>query len=247
MRKMTYKENPKTKGSGIWCCIPQTGKCPNMCDDCFFQSGRSFLEPLEENLPNIPDDVKNRVVRVNDGNDSNINRELVMETVKDFPMKFYNTAIPEIFQFDAPVVLTINPSKMTDHHWHRLALIPKNLMFVRIRINTWNLETVVQPAIAYYTEKRVPIVLTFMAYYDLTVPEEHQDFYIFKKRTINSYWVIKTYRWKEIMDKYWENDMVYSCSKIEGEKASRDCARCGNCLREYFATKERMREDEINE
>lgn len=43
--------NPKCKGSGIITCIPQAGRCPNNCADCFFQSGRSYLEPLEENLP----------------------------------------------------------------------------------------------------------------------------------------------------------------------------------------------------
>ena len=44
---MSYIENPKTKGSGIIACIPQKGLCPNKCEDCFFQSGRSYLEPLE--------------------------------------------------------------------------------------------------------------------------------------------------------------------------------------------------------
>lgn len=245
---MGYIENPKTKGSGILACIPQTGRCPNNCADCFFQSGRSFLEPLEENLPNIPDirdvELYNRVVRVNDGNDSNIKRSLVIQKTKKFTMKFYNTCIPrDLEEFEDPFVLTINPGEMTDKEWHKLIEPPKNLMFVRIRVNLWNLETVVKPAIAYYTEKRVPIVLTFMAYYDLTVPEEYQDYYIFTERTINSYWVIKTFKWKEIMDKYWKNDMVYSCSKIEGEKedASRACARCGNCIREYFVTMERIR------
>ncbi len=48
---MSYKENPKTKGSGIISCIPQKGVCPNKCEDCFFQSDRSYLEPLGENLP----------------------------------------------------------------------------------------------------------------------------------------------------------------------------------------------------
>jgi len=43
---MGYKENPKTKGSGIVCAIPQKGICPNRCEDCFFQSGRSY-----ENTP----------------------------------------------------------------------------------------------------------------------------------------------------------------------------------------------------
>jgi hypothetical protein len=76
---MTYIENPKFKGSGILACIPQTGKCPNNCTDCFFQSGRSYLEPLEQNLPNMPpiELASTQVVRVNDGHDSNIDREKV--------------------------------------------------------------------------------------------------------------------------------------------------------------------------
>ncbi|KKL91472.1 hypothetical protein LCGC14_1894270, partial [marine sediment metagenome] len=90
-----YIVNPKTKGSGILACIPQTGRCPMECDDCFFQSGRSFLEPLDENTPNMPSYGKalDRVVRVNDGNDSNINKKEVMEATRKYPMKFYNTSI----------------------------------------------------------------------------------------------------------------------------------------------------------
>ena len=40
-------------------------------------SGRSYLEPLDENVPNLPDvaSALNRVVRVNDGNDSNVGQE----------------------------------------------------------------------------------------------------------------------------------------------------------------------------
>ena len=240
---MGYIENPKTKGSGIVCAIPQQGLCPNKCPDCFFQSGRSFLEPLEENLPNMPNDVENRVVRVNDGNDSNHQIALVIRSTKQYPMKFYNTAIPKNLEtFDAPVVLTLNPAKMTDTGFHKLKKIPKNLMFVRIRTNMWNLENVVEPAVEYYTKKGVPVILTFMAYYDTSVPEEYQRYYTFTERTINSYWVIRSLFWKMVMDQFWTNDLVYSCSKIEGEKASRACSRCGNCLREYFATMERMRE-----
>jgi len=241
---MSYIENPKTKGSGIIGCIPQKDRCPNNCADCFFQSGRSYLEPLEKNLPNMPtvEQTIGRVVRVNDGNDSNVYKNLVKDSVKFYLYKFFNTSIPTNLEFFVdPIVLTINPAEMTDREFYKLNPIPKNLMFVRIRTNMWNLESVVRPAIAYYTEKRVPIVLTFMAYYDTPVPEEYQDFYIFTERTLNSYWVIKTAKWKEIMDKYWKNDMVYSCSKIEGENASRACARCGNCIREYFVTMERMR------
>lgn len=83
-----------------------------------------------------------------------------------------------------------------------------------------------------------------MAYYDTPVPEIWKDSYIFKKRTLNSYWVIKSYYWEIIMDEFKYNPWVYSCSKTEGEKAIRSCSRCGNCIREYFVTKERMRNEE---
>jgi len=56
-----------------------------------------------------------RVVRVNDGNDSNVERNLVMATAAAFPMKFYNTAInKDLGGFDAPVVLTVNPGGYTN-------------------------------------------------------------------------------------------------------------------------------------
>jgi len=140
--KKTYKENPKTKGSGIITAIPQKGTCPNKCKDCFFQSGRSYLEPLDEHLPNMPSKAaaKRRIVRINDGNDSNHQHELVITSTKHYPMKFYNTAIPKNLEiFDAPVVLTVNPAKMTDARAYFLDPIPKTLMFVRVRTNTWNL------------------------------------------------------------------------------------------------------------
>ena len=238
-----YKENPKTKGSGIICAIPQTGRCPNECDDCFFQSGRSFLEPLEENLPNMPDleETYGRIVRVNDGNDSNIDRTNVMESVKEFPWKFYNTAIPrDLEEFDAPFVLTVNPGHMTDHGWNKLIEIPKNLMYVRVRTNCWNLN-LVKEVVEYYTKKEVPVVLTFMAYFDTPIPAGYEDDYIFRKRTLNSYNAITTQAWREIMRIFQDNPYVYSCGKIEGEKGTTKCARCGNCVREYFVTLERLR------
>jgi len=241
-----YIVNPKTKGSGILACIPQTGRCPMECDDCFFQSGRSFLEPLDENTPNMPSYGKalDRVVRVNDGNDSNINKKEVMEATRKYPMKFYNTSIPNLLHFDEPVVLTLNPGKMTDKEWHKLDPIPKNLMFVRIRTNTWNLDTVVIPAVKYYTEREVPVVLTFMAYYDTKdkIPFSNEKNYEFRKRTLNSYNAITTKAWEFIMNLFKYNKYVDSCGKIEGEKGDTHCRFCGNCLKHYFACIERMRE-----
>lgn len=249
-----YKENPKTKGSGILCAIPQTGICPNGCKDCFFQSGRSYLEPLKDNLPNMPDQPDNdsdkiwQVIRVNDGNDSNNNYEDVMADVTNYQHKFYNTAIPEL-GFDAPVVLTINPGTMTDTDYYRIDNPPENLMFVRFRCNTWNL-ILADEAVKFYSEREIPIVLTFMAYHDkdsILVSARPEVFmppgipeYIERKRTLNSYWAITTAAWRKVMQRYEDNKWVYSCGRIEGELGDTHCRFCGNCLREYFATHVRM-------
>ena len=248
-----YKINPKTKDSGILTAIPQTGTCPNECPDCFFQSGRSYLEPLKDNLPNMPDkyNAEGRIVRVNDGNDSNVDKKLVMDSCQFYDMKFYNTAIPTgLDEFDGPVVLTINPGEYTDESVCLLDIIPDNLMFVRIRTNTWNID-LVRTAIAHYSEREVPVILTFMAYYcDDAIPQgdgddspSHVENYVFRKRTTNSYWAITTEAWEEVMSEFKYNRWVYSCGKVEGEKGTTACRHCGNCIREYFATMEKLRED----
>jgi len=234
---MTYKVNPKMHGSGMLAAIPQTGQCPNNCPDCFFQDGRSYLEPLDENLPNMPplEDCQSRVVRVNDGNDSNVKRDEVIAATAQYPMKFYNTAISKL-DFPGPVVLTVNPGKLTGKRFYRLGFIPDNLMFIRIRTNTWNIEDVVDPAVEYYTRRAVPVVLTFMAYFTQPIPPDRSSDYITRKRTLNSYCAITTAAWERVMDRYKHNERVYSCGKIEGEKGSTSCRLCGNCLREYFST-----------
>lgn len=238
MSKWVY--NPKLEGSGLIECIPQTGKCPNDCPDCFFQNGRSYLEPLEKNLPHIPPIrlTEGRVVRLNDGNDSNNQRELVEKTAKQYKDYFFNTSIPyKLDKFSGPVVLTINPGKMTDDYFFKLRKIPKNLMFVRIRTNLWNLNQIVIPAIKYYTDMGTSVVLTFMAYYTTPIPKKYKKDYIWKKRTTNNYWCLKPEKIDEIMNKFKDNPYVYSC----GVKGQYYCKFCGNCLREYYNTKERMR------
>jgi len=239
---MAYKPNPKTAGSGVVCCIPQTGKCPNECEDCFFQSGRSYLEPLGANLPNMPEksEVDFRVVRVNDGNDSNVERGLVEHETVQYPLRFYNTAIPrDLETFTAPVVLTVNPGGMTDTGAHLVDPCPPQLMMVRFRANVWNVE-LCDEVVEHYTEREIPIILTFMAYFALVVPEEDKGDYVFRKRTTNSYWAITTEAWERVMARYKYNRWVHSCGKIEGEKGSTACRHCGNCLREFFACRERM-------
>jgi hypothetical protein len=169
------------------------------------------------------EEAKNRIVRVNDGNDSNVERELVLRETARYQHKFYNTSIPK--PFDLPWVLTINPGKMTDVDFHKLDPIPKTLMFVRFRANTWNSE-LMDDAVAYYTRCNVPVVLTF---------------YMLRKRTLNEYLAITTSAWRRVMQRYEDNPLVHSCGKIEGEKGKSGCKYCGNCLREYYATMERLR------
>jgi len=238
-----YKENPKTKGSGIICAIPQKGACPRGCADCFFQSGRSYLEPLDENTPNMPseEEAEGRVVRVNDGNDSNTDRYFVEEVTTKYPLRFFNTSWPSgLGEYSAPVVLTVNPGEMTDKDFHKIELPPKNLMFVRVRVNTWNFG-LGSSVVAYYArDRKVPVVLTFMAYYDEGIPAGHRRYYEFRKRTLNSYWCIKEDKWRKII-KFLDGPLVYSCS---GPGPS-GCKHCGNCLREFYATRERMRKDPV--
>ena len=72
---------------------------------------------------------------------------------------------------------------------------------------------------------------------------DHKEHYIYRKRTLNSYYAITTAAWMAIMDRYRLNKFVSSCGKIEGELGKTGCRYCGNCLREYFATVERMKND----
>jgi len=239
-----YVENPKTKGSGIICCIPHKGKCPNECEDCFFQSGRSYLEPLGENLPNMPDfeDTVGMVLRVNDGHDSSFDIDMVMEATAGYCWKFYNTSIPShLHRFDAPVVLTVNPGPMTDEGFHQVIgeSAYRNLMAVRVRTNTRN-RRVVDLAVQWYTARKVPVILTFMAYFKTPILKTYAADYVFRKRTLNSYHAITTAAWRRVMKRYQDNNLVYSCG-IEGEKGTPLCMHCGNCLRTYFAAMERRR------
>jgi hypothetical protein len=261
---MSYVSNPKTQGSGILCACPQTRlTCPNNCPECFAFNGRSYLEPLAEHLPNLPpEDLASRcVVRMNDLHDSNVDREQVIAAAAKYDRVFFNTAIPRL-DFPGPVVLTINSGHLgTDERFYALAdcewtdkqlrlAPPKNLMFVRLLTNTWNQDPVAR-AVRHWTEWGVPVILTFMAYhqepvrpvrrYEAECPDSGVALgYIERKRTLNSYWAITTDAWRSIMYSFRDNKLVYSCGHIEGEKGDTKCRFCGNCLREYFATKERM-------
>jgi len=191
---------------------------------------------------------KNQIVRVNDGNDSNIDRELVVKSVQCYPLRFYNTSIPkDLEKFDAPVVLTLNPGKNTDSIFHKLSNVPKNLMFLRFRTNTWNID-LAKEAIEFY--KNTPVVLTWMAYFETmekNMPEIQKQNYVFRKRTLNSYWAITTEAWIKYMEQFRDKKNVYSCGHVEGENGDTKCKYCGNCIREFYSARMRMMESFMEE
>lgn len=238
---MSYKENPKTQGSGIKCVIAQSSKCPLGCPDCFFQNGRSYLEPLAENLPNVPKAEPGIVYRINDGNDSSVNIQEVIEVAQQFPMRFYNTSLTiGLDNFDAPVVLTLNPRQMLNEDFYRCA--HEKLMFVRILTNTWNFRGVVKDAIMWYADREIPIVLTFMAYHqESSIPEHHRQHYEQRSRTKNDYWCIRNTSYRYIMEQCKLTNYAKWISSCSEEGIETHCSFCGNCLRLYFRKIEEMK------
>jgi len=239
-----YIENPKTKGSGIYCAIPQHNSHCNMnCKDCFCQNGRSYLEPLSENLPNIPTKtiIDKYVIRVNDGLDSGQNIQKVISTTYKWPNKFYNTSRPDSIKClskHGPVVLTLNPSTMTDCSFYnsnifdKYGLVDENIMFVRFRANMWNQSLLRNAVKVWCTNHNIPLVITHMRYYD-NEPKKHgySDMYTYKKHVLNSYWSINKIGWDYIYDPYAENPLVSTCGF---SYSSFLCKHCGVCLREYW-------------
>jgi hypothetical protein len=171
-----------------------------------------------------PDDSK--IVRVNAGNDSNNQRQRVLETTKRYQHKFYNTSIPN-FEFPGPVVFTANREE--EREADLICIPPVNLMFVRLRVSVTNL-THVRDAIVHYTSRGVPVVLTYMAYYS-DVPK-YTQFYEWRERHINSYWCPKE-EWKLQILKSMKDRLVSNCDYL--------CKDCMSCESYYWQTLKRMR------
>lgn len=226
------KNNPKIDGSGIIDCIPQTGQCPRGCDQCFYNNG--FFRTLDEPLLVSIEQSKGRIVRMNSGHDSGFEKEKVLEQAALYDDVFFSTAGTDL-DFPGPVVLTVNPA--ASKTFQRVDPIPSNLMFVRFRACLWNLVECGEVC-QYYSERKVPVIITWMRYFDRKfIPQANRDRYVFRKSILNSYWALP----KNEEDNLTRNlqqgfPRVYYC----GNRWSSLCASCGNCLREYFSTKERI-------
>lgn len=228
--------NPKLEGSNIIDAIPQVGECPIKCEECFYNSGR-FFRPLDTPLMPTLEEAEGKVVRVNSGHDSNLQRNLVISSTSHFKHKFYNTSIAK-FDFPGPVVFTCNG--------HRLILVknpPPNLMFVRFRVSTANLEDADKAVNHYWIGHGIPVVMTFMRYYDKNrVPDESA--YEFRKSVLNTYWMPKLTTVVEIMSRWSKGEPSIRGVRMCSTPYSSFCGDCRNCEFLYWDCLRRMEKQE---
>ena len=214
--------NPKLVGSNLIDCIPQTGECPVKCAECFYNGGRFYRTLAEPLIPTL-EEAKRRIVRVNSGHDSNIQRQRVLDATARYPHRFYNTSIPR-FDFPAPVVFTCNGPRLF------LVSTPPNVMFVRVRTCSWNLDEVDRAIEFYQIGQGRQVVLTFMRYYNSEAVVQAGD-YEWRKSVLNDYWCPRPETIVRILGRY-KGTGVRMC----GTPISSLCVDCRNCEFFYWRT-----------
>ena len=210
--------NPKLKGSSLIDAIPQTGECPVGCAECFYNGGR-FYRTLDEPLIPSEEESVGKIVRVNSGHDSNIEKQMVLCETYWYKDKFYNTSIPN-FDFPSPVVFTCNGRDLI------LTDDVENLMFVRFRVSTDNLEEADRAVEHYLVKHGIPVVMTFMRYY--SDPPNQED-YEFRKSVINDYWCLKSDKVVEIMSRWGKKTPPVRGVRMCSTPYSSFCGDCKNC------------------
>lgn len=224
-------QNPKMIGTNLVDAIPQTGECPLHCEECFYNGGKFYRDINEPLIPSI-EEVKNKIVRVNSGNDSNLNKEYVIKQTINYPYKFYNTSLPN-FDFPGPVVFTCNGRNLILANEGL-----ENLMAVRIRVSPFNLDDVSKAVEHYRVNHNIPVIFTFMHYYDdKVIPNEYKNLYIFKQHVINSYYCLTKEAMVSILEKFKGKGI-----RVCGSPWSSLCKDCNNCELLYwqFLNKKRV-------
>ena len=244
------KRNPKQEGSSLWDCKTQIGNCPVNCNQCFAnRPGAAYISMDEQILPTV-EEVGEGIVRANCLHDSNIGREELIQHCKRYKKVFYNTSIPK-FDFPGPVVLTLNPKEEDGQEIirmvHNISLISQgkelsNLMFIRLRVSSTNLPFI-KVAVSVLTQKKIPVVLTFMAYYDENkLPDsgtlDINRCYEWKKRHINSYFCPTRSFMASTLEIMKEvgGRLVTMCGTLD----SHLCKDCGNCETYFIQTQRRL-------
>jgi len=234
---MMMIRNPKLEGTRLWECVPQVGPCPNNCNQCYYNRPGAFYADTSKPLIPDPKDADDGIVRVNDGHDSNIERDKVIKVARRYKHYFFNTSIPR-FDFPGPVVYTANreEEKPVDLRFLRCDGIA-NIMFIRLRVSASNVR-LVKNAVESITENRhIPVVLTFMRYYNAECLPDVQA-YELKRHILNSSWcpTHATYEWimRDVGVGY--NRLVTMC----GTPDSPYCRDCRNCEHYYWIAKRRL-------
>ncbi len=233
------KRNPKQVGSMLFDCVPQHGPCPNNCNQCYYNI--CFYAGHEPHIPE-PRDVAGGIVRMNSGHDSNLEKDLVLETARLYKDVFFNTSIYDLY-FPGPVVLTANPREESFD-----MCLPKeggsvlnNLMFVRMRTSATNIDYVLDGALR-WTDMGVPVVLTLMQYIrEEDVPADFKHCYEQKISIINEWFRLTDSFWHTITmrSKFQTNRRIHTC----GSSESKLCCDCGLCECYYRITKKRLEEN----
>jgi hypothetical protein len=238
------KRNPKQEDTNLFDCVPQIGPCPVKCNQCFYNRPGAFYLPIDEPSIPTPEEVGDGIVRMNCGNDSNNQRDLVIEAASQYKHASSTTSIPR-FDFPGPVVWTANACEEQPVRIPPALLsgIPDNLMFIRLRVSSTNLRNI-KLAAEWFTEKQVPVVLTFMAYYEAEPKPPADVLAAWVGRATSGVCGTSTptgARPPRSSATSWacsrENRLVSYCGSLEGSY----CRLCLNCETHYHQTVKRMK------
>lgn len=238
--KMSKVTNPKLLGTVMITARSQVGQCPLGCKACYY-NGDGYYE--DKSVPNLPtkEEAQSKLVRVNDGFDSNVEMPKVIDDTRKYPYKFYNTSISRLFS--EPTVLTIN-GRDTDETYIEPSLIHGSLatlMAIRFRINLWNIG-LFEDALEMYRSEEVdtPFLLTDMRYTDINdIPKEYRQYYEKKKHIKNVYYRLNP-EGLAIIFQLLKHRGVYWCGNpFNGSTYCRDCQLC---VHFYCAAKARIDE-----
>lgn len=194
-------------------------------------------------IPSVKE-VGDGIVRMNALHDSNIQKELVLKTAAKYEHVFFNTSIDN-FDFPGPVVWTAN---RIENMLPKLIEPPANLMFVRLKVTPFNLGLLAEGVKHYARLHLVPVVLTFMRYYDLEAlsgvdrcfANGRSSCYEKRKHIINEYWCpIRKFKAQAlyIMKKI-GGRLVTMCGTLDSDM----CKDCLNCEHYYRTTIKHMSE-----
>lgn len=253
--KSMYVENPKLVGSNIIDCKPQTGPCPMNCNQCFYnRPGASYVPINKTNIP-FGNEADGKIVRMNSLHDSNIRKAEVLRVAKRYEHVFFNTSIRNFDDFPGPIVFTANPSE--EQPVEMLFLRDPNaykLMYVRLRVSAMNLMHIRKAVRTISKCSEVPIVLTFMAYYERPKWMNGRDFsvnftldgntiaYVWKVRHINEYWCATKAFKKSVlkMMRAFGGSQVTICGTLD----SNYCRDCRSCEAYYWIARKLLEERE---